>query len=185
MMYHFNKTGCHWMLLKYISGKFKNLEARVAATRFSPNTAQNRFDLAFFLGYMTAPGPDRCWCPISRSSDWSLLAKSERYLEAKLDMISPAYDFEQFLGAVSEKAVAELITLADNEAVAAWRRAYQKTRRTGEPAVSSEGYQEKLLALIDYLRFEVEPEGLSPQERKLLKALSQNLFQHKLQRHSS
>jgi hypothetical protein len=93
-------------------------------------------------------------------------------------MISPAYDFEQFLAAVSEKPVAEIITLADSEAVAAWRRAYQKTRRSGQPAVSSESYQEKLLAFIDYLRFEVEPGGLSAPERKLLKTLSRNLFHH-------
>ena len=93
-------------------------------------------------------------------------------------MISPAYDFEQFLAAVSEKPVAELITLADKEAVAAWRRAYQKTRRTGQPAASSQTYQEKLLAFIDYLRFEVEPNGLSSQERKLLQTLSRNIFQH-------
>jgi hypothetical protein len=95
-----------------------------------------------------------------------------------MDMISPAYDFEQFLSAVSEKPIAELITLADNEAVAAWRRAYQKKRRTGQPAVSSQTYQEKLLAFIDYLRFEVEPGGLSSQERKLLKTLSRNIFHH-------
>ncbi len=93
-------------------------------------------------------------------------------------MIAPAYDFEQFLAAVSEKPALDIVALADQEAVAAWRWAYQKTRRTGQPAVSSQSYQEKLLALIDYVRFGIKSGTFSPRERQFLKSLSDQQINH-------
>jgi hypothetical protein len=46
-------------------------------------------------------------------------------------MISPEYDFEQFVEASKKKDVYEIIYLAEQEAIGAWRRSYQS--KTKDP----------------------------------------------------
>ena len=43
-------------------------------------------------------------------------------------MISDGYDIETFLKAIEEKDLSEIISFADREALASWRRAYRQKR---------------------------------------------------------
>jgi hypothetical protein len=67
-------------------------------------------------------------------------------------MISPEYDFKQFLENTKKKDVDEIIYLADQEAVEAWRRAYRSRGSSNDNNYRSVDYQNKLKNLIYHMR---------------------------------
>jgi hypothetical protein len=70
-------------------------------------------------------------------------------------MISPDYDFNQFVETTKKKDVHEIIYLADQEAVAAWRRSYQPKGSSCDNDQKSIDYQNRLKNLIYYIRSSV------------------------------
>jgi hypothetical protein len=70
-------------------------------------------------------------------------------------MISPEYDFEQFVEASKKKDVYEIIYLAEQEAIGAWRRSYRSTGSADDSDQKSVEYQNKLKNLIYHMRSSV------------------------------
>jgi hypothetical protein len=70
-------------------------------------------------------------------------------------MISPEYDFEQFVEAAKKKDVYEIIYLAEQEAIGAWRRSYQSNGSANDSDQKSVDYQNKLKNLIYHIRSSV------------------------------
>ncbi len=63
------------------------------------------------------------------------------------------YDIEGFLKAIEGKNLSEIISFADREATAAWRRAYREKRKRGaKSSETSERYEQSLEELITFLR---------------------------------
>ncbi len=73
--------------------------------------------------------------------------------ETKINMLSNGYDIKTFLKATEGKDFSEIISFADQEATAAWRRAYRKKRQADAAAIgTSDRYEQTLEALIQFLR---------------------------------
>jgi hypothetical protein len=71
-------------------------------------------------------------------------------------MISPEYDFEQFVQAAKKKDVYEIIYLAEQEAIGAWRQSYRSTGSANHSDQKSLDYQNKLKNLIYHMRSSVK-----------------------------
>ena len=90
-------------------------------------------------------------------------------------MISPSFNFEQFVESVQDKEFHDIISLAEKEATVAWRAAYQKNGSIDPGMMKSRDYQDKLLGLIDYIRHSVKPETFSDQDIQLFDRISQGI----------
>ena len=75
-------------------------------------------------------------------------------------MISPGHDFKQFVEATKKKDVYETIYLADQEAIAAWRRLYRSNGLSNVDDQQSIDYQKKLKTFIYHLRSSVRQSEL-------------------------
>ena len=75
-------------------------------------------------------------------------------------MISPEYNFKHFVEATKEKNVYEVIYIANQEAIDAWRRSYRSPGSTDEDDEKSIDYQNKLKTFIYYLRSSVRQSEL-------------------------
>ena len=75
-------------------------------------------------------------------------------------MISPEYNFKQFVEATKEKNAYEAIYIANQEAIDAWRRSYRSPGSTDEDDEKSIDYQNKLKTYIYHLRSSVRQSEL-------------------------
>jgi hypothetical protein len=86
-------------------------------------------------------------------------------------MISPTFDIESFVASLSDKDVSEIIHIADQEALQAWR-AGQKKKLDPEPDTAlCESYQKKVIALINYLRYESRSCNITRKECEMFESL--------------
>ena len=73
--------------------------------------------------------------------------------DSNVNVHSHGYDIESFLNAVEGKDLAEIISSADREATAAWRRAYRRKNKTHEAMNEMpDRYEQSLEDLIRFLR---------------------------------
>ena len=75
-------------------------------------------------------------------------------------MISPEYNFKQFVEATKEKNAYEVIYIANQEAIDAWRRSYRSPGSTDEYDEKSIDYQNRLKNLIYQMRSSVRQSEL-------------------------
>jgi hypothetical protein len=73
------------------------------------------------------------------------------------NMISPDYNFEQFVEAIKKKEVYEIICLAEQEAIGAWRQSYRSVGSVNDDDKKSIDYQNRLKDLIIEMRSHVRP----------------------------
>jgi hypothetical protein len=84
-------------------------------------------------------------------------------------MISPSFDIHQFIENVKEKDPLDRVSLAEQEAVLTWRQSYTRSGSLTEEQKNGMLYENKLLKIIDYIRYgiihrdiaEIDPELLS------------------------
>ncbi|CAB5089393.1 hypothetical protein D3OALGA1CA_800 [Olavius algarvensis associated proteobacterium Delta 3] len=67
-------------------------------------------------------------------------------------MISRSFRFEDFIDAVQGKNDSDIICMADQEALHAWRSAHRSKGLPDNLMDKSREYQDKLIGLIDFLR---------------------------------
>jgi hypothetical protein len=89
-------------------------------------------------------------------------------------MISSTFDFEQFADTVKEKDFFDVIYLAEQEAIKAWRISNKKKLQNGFDSDICRSYQSKLKGLINYMRYGVKPNGLNEQDSQLFNFLYHN-----------
>ena len=75
-------------------------------------------------------------------------------------MISPEYNFEQFMDATKKKDVYEIIRLAEQEAIGAWRQSYRSVGSADENDQKSIDYQNRLKNLIYTMRSHLRPSNI-------------------------
>jgi deferrochelatase/peroxidase EfeB len=75
-------------------------------------------------------------------------------------MISPEYNFKQFVEATKKKDVYEIICLAEQEAIGAWRRSYRSDGSVNVDDQKSIDYQNRLKNLIYHMRSHVRPSNI-------------------------
>jgi deferrochelatase/peroxidase EfeB len=75
-------------------------------------------------------------------------------------MISPEYNFKQFVEATKKKDVYEIICLAEQEAIGAWRRSYHSDGSANADDQKSIDYQNRLKNLIYDMRSHVRPSNI-------------------------
>lgn len=75
-------------------------------------------------------------------------------------MISPEYNFKQFVEATKKKDVYEIICLAEQEAIGAWRQSYRSGASVNEDDRKSIEYQNRLKDLIYQMRSHVRPSNI-------------------------
>jgi hypothetical protein len=68
------------------------------------------------------------------------------------NMISPEYNFEYFVEAIKEKDVYEIIRLAEQETIGAWRQSYRSVGSVNDDDRKSIDYQNRLKDLIFEMR---------------------------------
>jgi hypothetical protein len=86
-------------------------------------------------------------------------------------MISTNFDFEQFADNVKEKDFFDVIYLAEQEAIKAWRISNKKKLLDGFDSDLCSSYQSKLKGLIHFMRYGVKPNGLNEQDDQLFNFL--------------
>ncbi len=68
-------------------------------------------------------------------------------------MISDSYDINAFMKAMENKNILEIISTADREVTASWRRARRLRRLCGEASLKTPGqYEDNIKELIAFLR---------------------------------
>jgi hypothetical protein len=72
--------------------------------------------------------------------------------DSSVPMISDDCSIEAFLKAIEEKDFSEIISFADKEATATWRRAYRQNRGGGDRSKLFDTYEHALEELISFLR---------------------------------
>jgi hypothetical protein len=95
-------------------------------------------------------------------------------------MISSGCDISQFVEAVRDRDYFEVIAMADREALDAWRRAYHGSDEAGSDREKGLRYTGLLEGLIDFVRYGVEPAGLSSHEAGLLHCLCRRISEKSL-----
>lgn len=90
-------------------------------------------------------------------------------------MISPSCDFRQFLDVVQNKAVTDIIALADHEATEAWRQSHREKKAGERKEHLSAEYHEKLVCLIDFMRYRVKTKSLPAEELELIDSICQRV----------
>ena len=75
-------------------------------------------------------------------------------------MISPEYNFKEFVEATKKKDVYEIICLAEQEAIGAWRQSYRSVGSVNEDDQKSIDYQNRLKNLIHHMRSHVRPSNI-------------------------
>ena len=89
-------------------------------------------------------------------------------------MISTNFDFEQFADTVKEKDFFDVIYLAEQEAIKAWRISTKKKLQNGFDSDLCRSYQSKLKGLIHFMRYGVKPNGLNKQDDQIFNFLYTN-----------
>ena len=84
-------------------------------------------------------------------------------------MISPEYNFKQFVEATKEKDVYELICLAEQEAIGAWRRSYRSVGSANHNDQKSVDYQNRLKNLIYRMRSSLKQSSIKDPSNSIAK----------------
>jgi methylphosphotriester-DNA--protein-cysteine methyltransferase len=79
-------------------------------------------------------------------------------------MISPSCDIREFIEAVKDKEYFEVISLADKEALKAWRRSYRTGKRATDESASCKRYEGLLKEIARHIRSSVAPDWKSVAE---------------------
>ena len=90
-------------------------------------------------------------------------------------MISPTCDFKQFLDLIQNKPVTDIIALADHEATEAWRQSHRENKAGGGEGHLSAEYHEKLVCLIDFMRYRVKTKSLPAEDLERLDSICQRV----------
>ena len=88
-------------------------------------------------------------------------------------MISEEFRFRQFAESTAGKELHDVIYLAEQEALQAWRQAHPSKGLSSAERERSLGYQQKLLGLIAYLRHGVVPADSDQKHEALLQSIRQ------------
>ena len=72
-------------------------------------------------------------------------------------MISENFSIDEFVEAVKDREILDVVSLAVDEATEAERNYYRGHRRQPDLSSDSRDYSIELKQLIDYLRFEIKP----------------------------
>jgi hypothetical protein len=94
-------------------------------------------------------------------------------------MISPSYDFHQFVEAVKGMKFLDIIYHADQEATRAERFIMRNRRDVDGVGESCRRYADTLKDLIFYLRYVLMPHSLSDSDSSLFHSLSESLARRK------
>jgi hypothetical protein len=86
-------------------------------------------------------------------------------------MISPTCSIKHFVNSLSDKDIPEIIHLADQEALQAWRLTRKRNSDEEPDKALCESYQKKVIALIHYLRYESISCDITQQECKMFESL--------------
>lgn len=86
-------------------------------------------------------------------------------------MISPSFDIHQFLESVKDKNVCDRVYLAEQEAVQTWRQSYSRSGALSEEQQNGMLYENKLLKIIDYIRYGIVHRDIAEIDPKLLSAI--------------
>ncbi len=86
-------------------------------------------------------------------------------------MISSTFDFEQFADTVKEEDFFNVIYLAEQEAIKAWRISNKNKSLNSDDYDLCRSYQSKLKGLIYFMRYGVKPSGLNEQDDQLFNFL--------------
>ncbi len=86
-------------------------------------------------------------------------------------MISSTFDFEQFADTVKEEDFFNVIYLAEQEAIKAWRFSNKNKSLNNDDYELCRSYQSKLKGLIHFMRYGVKPNGLNEQDDQLFNFL--------------
>lgn len=90
-------------------------------------------------------------------------------------MISDTYRIDHFVESLKHKNFFEVIHLADQEALEVWRLE-QKHKTDPDHTISlSRAYRNKIIALIHYLRYDLNTGNLTPEECSMFKALKNTI----------
>ena len=92
-------------------------------------------------------------------------------------MISACFDLAQFVEAVRNRDYFEIIDLADQEALEAWRGARHISDGDDSERQKRLRYTGVLEDLIDFVRYGVEPMGLTESESDLFQYLCRGMAQ--------
>ena len=86
-------------------------------------------------------------------------------------MISPSFDIYQFLERVKDKNVSDRVYLAEQEAVQTWRQSYCRSGSLTEEQQNGMLYENKLLKIIDYIRYGIVHRDIAEIDPELLSAI--------------
>ena len=86
-------------------------------------------------------------------------------------MISSTFDFEQFADTVKKEDFFNVIYLAEQEAIKAWRISNKNKSLNNADYELCRSYQSKLKGLIHFMRYGVKPNGLNKQDDQLFNFL--------------
>jgi hypothetical protein len=86
-------------------------------------------------------------------------------------MISPSFDIYQFIENVKEKDASDRVNLAEQEAVQTWRQSYTRNGSLSEEQKNGMLYENKLLKIVDYIRYGIVHRDISEIDPELLSAI--------------
>jgi hypothetical protein len=90
-------------------------------------------------------------------------------------MISPSCNFKIFVEEVKHRGYPDIICLAEQESVAAWRMAQKRIRKGSLDHQESMRYSETLKELIFFLRNGIKPRESSKEDLELFEVVSGHL----------
>jgi hypothetical protein len=88
-------------------------------------------------------------------------------------MISDNFRFRQFAEIAAGKEIHQIIYLAEQEALQAWRQAHPSKGLSSSDRERSLDYQQKLLGLIAYLRHGIVPTDCDKSHAELFRSIRQ------------
>jgi hypothetical protein len=91
-------------------------------------------------------------------------------------MVSSEFKFQQFAESARGKAYHEIIYLAEQEALQAWRKAHPSKGLPVEKRSQSLAYQQTLLELIAYLRHGIASQGRDEKIEELFRFIRSEAF---------
>jgi hypothetical protein len=92
-------------------------------------------------------------------------------------MISPSFDFREFVEAVKDRGYSEVLALADKEALEAWRQTIFRKEMTDDARDLIKQYESTLKELVFFMRSAVFPKTEKDPHHQLFHALRAAILQ--------
>ncbi len=89
-------------------------------------------------------------------------------------MISSSCDLKQFMEEIKDREYSDIIYLADQEAVEAWRQSRRRKDAHGSDKGTWARYADILDAFIQFMRYGVKPPGIDHAELQLFRLVRDN-----------